>query len=101
MIQRPGVLQADQNSLIMLSLDLPTPTHFTEIRKDRRRGVALAGAPTAGLHAEDAERSVKPTWNLQEVLNEADVVLGLRRQLLEAPCSLGAAAPAGQRLVLH
>lgn len=43
----------------------------------------------------------KPTWNLQEVLDEADVALGLRRQLLEAPYGLSAAAPAGQRLVLH
>lgn len=32
------MLQADQNSLIMLSLDLPTPTHLTEIRKDRSQG---------------------------------------------------------------
>lgn len=50
-IECPGILQADQNSLIMLSLDLPTPTHFTEIREERRRGAASAGAPTAGLHA--------------------------------------------------
>ena len=97
---RPGILQPAQNSLIMLSLDLPTPTHFTEIRKDRRRRAASAEAPTAGLQSED-ERSSKPTWNLQEVLDEADVVLGLRWQLLKAPYSLGDAAPAGQRLVLH
>lgn len=32
-------LQVDQNSLIMLSLDLPTPTHFTEMRKKQRRDV--------------------------------------------------------------
>lgn len=89
--------QADQNSLIMLSLDLPTPTHFTEIRKDRRRGAALAKARTAGLRS----ARFKPTWNLQEVLDEADVALGLKRQLLKAPYGLGAAAPAGQRLVLH
>ena len=41
------------------------------------------------------------TWHLQEVLDEADVVLCLCRQLLEAPSRLGAAAPAGQRLVVH
>lgn len=51
MTQRSGILQADQNSLIMLSLDLPTPTHFTEIRKDRRRWAALAEAPTSGLQS--------------------------------------------------
>lgn len=100
MTQRPGILQADQNSLIMLSLDLPTPTHFTEIRKDRRRWAALAEAPTSGSSV-CTPRTLQPTWYLQEVLDEADVLLGLRWQLLEAPCSLGAAAPAGQRLVLH
>lgn len=30
-------MQTDQNSLTMLSLDLPTPTHFTEIREKKRR----------------------------------------------------------------
>lgn len=35
---RGGGLQGDQNSLIMLSLDLPTPTHFTEMRhKEKER----------------------------------------------------------------
>lgn len=58
---------------------------------------ALAKARAAGLRS----AYLKPTWNLQEVLNEADVALGLRRQLLEAPDSLSAAAPAGQRLILH
>lgn len=32
-----GKLLEDQNSLIMLSLDLPTPTHFTEMRFKRER----------------------------------------------------------------
>lgn len=41
------------------------------------------------------------TWHLQEVLNEANVILCLWRQLLEAPSCLGAAAPAGQSLVLN
>lgn len=37
MLESEGLMTAagvsmDQNSLIMLSLDLPTPTHFTEMR---------------------------------------------------------------------
>lgn len=40
-------------------------------------------------------------WHLQEVLDEPNVILCLRGQLLEAPGCLSAAAPAGQRLVIH
>lgn len=69
--------------------------------KSERTGGGFSGSTNSWTAVAATPRTLAPTWYLQEVLNEADVVLGLRWQLLEAPCSLGAAAPAGQRLVLH
>lgn len=58
----------------------------------------LAGlAPASPL----AQTMSLQTWHLQEVLDELNVALCLRGQLLEAPGRLGAAAPAGQRLIVH
>lgn len=54
-----------------------------------------AGFPVNG------KRASLRTWHSEEVLDEADVILCLRRQILEAPGRLGAAAPAGQCLVIH
>ncbi len=73
-------LQMDQNSLIMLSLDLPTPTHFTEMRENKKKFEtgrfgkvknSLAAVSLLMLSASE------PTWHLQEVLDEPNVVLGL------------------------
>lgn len=85
----------------MLSLDLPTPTHFTEMRKrgvtDSSGGAGSSLAPVSPL----MWRISLLTWHLQEVLDEPNVILCLRRKILEAPGRLRAAAPAGQRLVVH
>lgn len=71
------------------------PFHWNE------KGQEALGGFSGSWASVCVPRTLRPTWYLQEVLDEADVVLGLRWQLLEAPGSLGAAAPAGQRLVLH
>lgn len=96
----------DQNSLMMLSLDLPTPTHFTEMRRRRdqnsigrfwqseqRRWLQFPSPLNSSISLQ--------TWHLQEVLDEPNVILSLHRKLLEAPSRLCAAAPAGQRFVFH
>lgn len=94
-----------QKSLMMLSLDLPTPTHFTVKTENEKFMISSSKSkssltrPSPLVQYESCVSLL--TWNLQEVLNKAYVTLGLGGQLLKAPHSRSTAAPARQGLILH
>lgn len=95
-----------QNSFIMLSLDLPTPTHFTEKgifssydHFDISKHVSRLCYVIA--YGSDLHSMYIFTWHLQEILDKANVSLCLWRQLIKTADSLSATTPARERLISH
>ncbi len=93
-----------QNSFIMLSLDLPTPTHFTEKTIFFLMTIFKFLSMTVGyviVYESDLHSMCIFTWHLQEILDKTNVSLRLWRQLIKTADSLSATTPARERLVSH